>query len=357
MASRAALAAALVVGLALTACSGAAEPTPTPTTSSPSPSPSPEETTAVTRTCTAEADGYAVDYPADWHVNDPAEAEPCRWFHPEPFTLPQQQEATGIAIPVGFAPQPLDELLEALRDGSDEVVGEEEREAGERRAVRVELRSGGQALLPDGTRITQWLIDFDSRTMTASTHDVATAGTYDDNVAVLDAMMRSLRRVETAQACSARDMPPELEPQGELPGPVAETRRAIHKAAVECDYEALAQLITEERFTYSFGETGNPVAFWQRTERDNPDHAPMRYLAGLLARPHNSREVDGRIQYEWPSAFTYDSWPEVPEEDREALKPLYDEQDFADFERFGGYIGYRVVITQEGAWTAFVAGD
>ena len=43
--------------------------------------------------------------------------------------------------------------------------------------------------------------------------------------------------------------------------------------------------------------------------------------------------------------------------DIEALRPLYDDADFATFAGFGGYIGYRVGILSDGTWVYFVAGD
>ena len=53
-------------------------------------------------------------------------------------------------------------------------------------------------------------------------------------------------------------------------------------------------------------------------------------------------------------AVTEDS---VPEADKEVLRALYDEDDFATFSDFGGYIGYRLGITENGEWSFFVAGD
>jgi hypothetical protein len=47
----------------------------------------------------------------------------------------------------------------------------------------------------------------------------------------------------------------------------------------------------------------------------------------------------------------------VPKADREALRPLYGDEDFAAFQEFGAYLGYRVGITEEGEWIFFVAGD
>lgn len=58
-----------------------------------------------------------------------------------------------------------------------------------------------------------------------------------------------------------------------------------------------------------------------------------------------------------PSTATYDSWREVPREARQALGPLYGDEDFQQFAEFGCYIGYRVGISESGDWLYFVAGD
>lgn len=168
----------------------------------------------------------------------------------------------------------------------------------------------------------------------------------------------TVHRTEQPPAeCSAHDLTGEPDAQPGLPAAVAETRRKIYRAAVRCDFDRLAELIPAEGFTYSFGGGDDPTGSWRRAELQEEQTPPMRYLAGLLQRPYATREVQGRTQYEWPSAFGYDTWSDVPEQDRQALVPLYDEQDMAGFERFGAYIGYRVILTQRGTWTAFVAGD
>lgn len=83
----------------------------------------------------------------------------------------------------------------------------------------------------------------------------------------------------------------------------------------------------------------------------------LRYLVELLDRPHAVVEdAEGR-QFVWPSAFAYDDWAAVPDEDLEALRPLYGDDDFATFQEFGGYIGYRIGITEAGDWLFFIVGD
>ena len=47
----------------------------------------------------------------------------------------------------------------------------------------------------------------------------------------------------------------------------------------------------------------------------------------------------------------------MPEEYIDDLRAIYTDADFDDFAQFGGYIGYRVGITESGDWSFFVVGD
>lgn len=141
--------------------------------------------------------------------------------------------------------------------------------------------------------------------------------------------------------------------QPELPAAVADRRDAILTAALACDLDALAAL-TGPSFTASFGG-GDPKDVWTADEDFGSE--PMRALVEILRLAPTSTDGDGGVFYVWPPAFNYDTWEEVPEADREALRVLYDDADFEGFAQFGGYIGYRTVITEDGTWTAFVAGD
>lgn len=185
-----------------------------------------------------------------------------------------------------------------------------------------------------------------------------TAADTTTTTATTSTLVTTTTVADAASRCSASDLSPDLTNQEGLPEPVAETRRRIARAAVACDYEALAGLAGANgtSFTYSFGDSGDPARYWEREEEEGTGD-PMRHLVGILDRPHAVVNVGGVTRYAWPSAFTYDSWSAVPERDREALRPLYDDADFESFERFGGYIGYRVIILPDGTWTVFVAGD
>lgn len=154
--------------------------------------------------------------------------------------------------------------------------------------------------------------------------------------------------------CSGMMVPSDLVDQPDLPEAVAATRAAVWDAAVECDWEQLGRLLPESGFTYSFGGGTDAVSQWQEEELRGEE--PILYLAELLNRPFTVSELEGSTYYSWPSAFG-PNWSAVPETDREALRPLYGDEDFAVFDEFGGYIGYRVGILEDGTWLFFVAGD
>jgi hypothetical protein len=100
------IAAALVLAIAVAACGDSSDGVTAP------PSAQPGATTTAppateqpdTQSCAAPERGYRLEFPKRWYTNDAGIAEPCRFFHPEPFTLAPRTEATGIAINVRLNP-------------------------------------------------------------------------------------------------------------------------------------------------------------------------------------------------------------------------------------------------------------
>ncbi len=153
--------------------------------------------------------------------------------------------------------------------------------------------------------------------------------------------------------CSGGRVEPVLVDQPGLSPENASMRAAIFEAAVMCDWDALRGLQVDG-FQYSFGVNGDAIAHWQQLEADGEE--PIRFLAELLNRPYGTQPGPGTSEYySWPSAFVTE-WGDISELDREALRPLYDDEDFAVFSDFGGYFGYRVGIL-DGTWVYFIAGD
>jgi len=354
------IAAAVVVAVALAACGDSGDRvTPPPpaqseaTTTTPPATEQPEA-----QNCAAPERGYRLEFPKPWHTNDAGVAEPCRFFHPEPFTLAPQTEATGIAINVRLNPVRFGGVAPTPEGASgSEVLDRRTTTIDGRPAVRAETRTARQGLVPPGTRVTGWFVDAGDGTLVATTSEAAAAGGYEDNVKVLDAMMQSLRLSDRKSTCSTGRSALVPTRQPELPQAVSATRMAIIEAARACDYDKLVELALagDSQFTYSFGGGDRPAAFWREAEAAG--RAPLRMLVELLDGPSAIRDAAGTTQYLWPAAYAFESWEKVLPSARDDLRRIYGEEDLRRFEQFGSYVGHRVGITRSGDWIFFVGGD
>jgi hypothetical protein len=138
----------------------------------------------------------------------------------------------------------------------------------------------------------------------------------------------------------------------ELPDAVEEKREEIASAAQALDYDRLATLLDPKNFTYSFGESEDPIGYWRRLEREGEVPILGDILPTVLSMPYAKQ---GNI-YAWPSAHGKEpsTWTE---EDRSGLRKLYTAKEIRRFERAGAYLGYRAGIQADGTWLYFVAGD
>lgn len=158
--------------------------------------------------------------------------------------------------------------------------------------------------------------------------------------------------------CSASNVEPDGETETGLPEPVAEMRLAIIEAALECNYERLADLALagRDKFTYSFDVEGDPAGHWREAEnRGEPMMAILVAILGMSwAQTETQFETDVLTTiYVWPAAFADNR----SDADWEEVRDLYTEEEIASMKEFGGYAGYRVGITIDGDWVGFVAGD
>lgn len=313
-----------------------------------------------TQDCTSRRQGFRVEFPAGWHTNDPIEAPRCTYFHPEPFVVPQATDDFGIAIGLKVEDRPYDEAVPPPGSSvTDNELSREETLLSGRRALRREVEATGEGLFPPGHRSVTWYLELGERTLVAATGDGPEPGSLSSNTEVLARMVGSVQALpgDEVATCSAADLDPAPEPQPQLPEPVAAQRADIVEAAVACDYEALAALALagDEQFTFTFGGGDDPAEHWRSAEERGEE--VLRFLVGLLDAPFGvvePQELDR--EYVWPRAFAYGTWDDVPEEDRSVLEPFYIGR-FGDFELFGGYLGYRIGITETGDWLYFVAGD
>lgn len=161
---------------------GDGDPTTTTTTAS--------SAEPATQECTTDA--FSLRYPSEWHV---AEEGGCEWFHPESFELPEDTEATSVAIHLQHPLDvPFDEIVDDLTSGPAvaEVLVDERLTLAGRDAAKVETVASGEALYPEGTRVYSYVVaDVRSGLVLATTTSVAD-GDYDENQGVLDEMASSL---------------------------------------------------------------------------------------------------------------------------------------------------------------------
>ena len=137
-----------------------------------------------------------------------------------------------------------------------------------------------------------------------------------------------------------------------LPTAVAETRDAISHAAITNDYEALESLLDPETFSYSFGESGDPIGYWKEQEK-NEIPVLGDYLPMLLHTPHAKADDI----YVWPSAAAKEG-SEWTARDLQSMRGAgYSAEDIASFEELGSYLGRRAGIRPDGTWIYFVEGD
>jgi hypothetical protein len=160
----------------------------------------------------------------------------------------------------------------------------------------------------------------------------------------------------STSAAAAQDT--DFERCGELPPAAAKTRDAIKTAASKGDLAALGKLTDPASFTYSFGDGGDPVSYWESLRREGTDVATI--IVALLDMSCVTFEVEGdATYYEWPAAAEM-AYEFLTEEEVSALDRLYAgklEDQYIEGTEVGYYAGWRLLITQDGTWDTFVAGD
>ncbi|MEX2572309.1 MAG: hypothetical protein WD737_13505 [Gemmatimonadota bacterium] len=139
--------------------------------------------------CLNREEGFAVQYPADWHVNTGDVMEPCSLFDPEPITVPRDSEVPiEIAIMIDFEGVPFATVTGDVL-GRREIARESITVDG-REGVRIESATTGEGLHPPGIGSYQYFVDLGDTTMIATTYD-AGGVTFGRKRQVLDEMMAS----------------------------------------------------------------------------------------------------------------------------------------------------------------------
>lgn len=144
----------------------------------------------------------------------------------------------------------------------------------------------------------------------------------------------------------------------DAPAAVVETRDAVLEAASKLDFDALEALIDPDRFAYNFDDVSNPVPIWRE------DPTLLEPLVAILQMPSTTnREAYPDVD---PSSPTVHIWPalmgsdlrDLTAEDREMLDILgITDRDVRDMiGAFGGYVGPRAGIDEDGTWIFYVIG-
>jgi hypothetical protein len=153
--------------------------------------------------------------------------------------------------------------------------------------------------------------------------------------------------------------------QPPLTDQAADTRAAILDAARANDYEQLRPLI-EGPFTFSSGDIDerSDVAARAISRWKGDGFEPLRVMAALLEMPYTTVPSEDGVIDVWPALYNWTPGElrkidEVAPEWRSAMQQLYPdfEQQLQDWIDFGGYLGWRIGIREDGHWQFFVAGD
>jgi hypothetical protein len=302
--------------------------------------------------CSNHHRGFAIGYPARWHTDAVAAHDSCEYFDPKPFDVPAQSDFTGTALEVDPDGEDYATVVDGLVDRRfARVLARRETTVLGRRAVRLETEGTGEGFEDPGVKITLWVVDRGGDAFVVGTRGVPGNGDYATRQATLDRAIGTLAffTPTAVPLADGRVLPH----QDELPDPVERTRTAIARAASARDYRALARLIPEDGFEYTFGGAveGGPTAYWQRLEATT-DEAPLDTLVAVLALPYT--KVRGL--YVWP--FAFDRNPErLTDEELELVSTFATPREIQGWREFRGYIGYRAGIEPDGDWVFYVAGD
>jgi hypothetical protein len=302
--------------------------------------------------CSNPARGFAIGFPARWHMDEVAEHESCEYFDPDPFEVPPQTDFSGTALEIDPGGEKYETVVDGLVDRRfARVLGRRETTVLGRPAVRIQTEATGEGFEDRGVKVTSWVVDRDGSAFVIRTTGFPGKGDYAARQKTLDRAIETLAFFTPTAVTLADGRVLPHEP--ELPDPVKRTRTAIAEAAAARDFDALARLIPEDGFEYTFGGpvAGGPTAYWRRLEAST-DEMPLETLVAVLALPYtNVRGI-----YVWPFAFDRDP-KRLTVEEVELLSTFATPREIRGWRAFGGYIGYRAGIEPDGDWVFYVAGD
>jgi len=160
-------------------------------------------------------------------------------------------------------------------------------------------------------------------------------------------------RGDCSAAATRTDMLPAF---SELSAPAADTATTLLAAAVDCDDKALVALSTQDGSSTSFGDR-TPEEFWTLPGAEEHEDV-YAILARILTRlePAELPASQGMpAMYVWPRLQAGEDSAAAWQEAVDA--GLVTPQEADQMRAGGGYLGWRLAITEDGTWQYFIAGD
>ena len=139
-------------------------------------------------------------------------------------------------------------------------------------------------------------------------------------VALCLAAVGVLAALAASSPCAAQE---EAERCGALPAAVIAKRDSLRAAAAASDYQAMAKLADDSEFIYSFGDEGDPAAYWQSLKADGIDIPQI--IVALLDMPCAKLTYDSGSEFVWPSANEI-PYAELTPDEIDSLQAIYQRQ-------------------------------
>src|SRR5919106_24458 len=137
-----------------------------------------------------------------------------------------------------------------------------------------------------------------------------------------------------------------------VPPATAETARLIYDGVLDLDFELLKSLLDPMTFVYNFDDGSNPIPEWRKgpTALD-----PIPAI--LTLPPAAPRRIEGYgTFYIWPYLVDTD-FLRLTDREREDLAGLgFSEREIESMVDYGGYLGPRLAIDENGLWRNYITG-
>ncbi len=190
--------------------------------------------------CGNPRDGYRINYPSSWHVNDGEVTAACRAFDVEPPTI-EPDTVLPLASSVLLIVE--DHDLDAMRDliaedPATDVDALEEEEIDGRTTLRVDGTATGEAYLDAGVEVHRTYVEFDGRTLIAQASELGEPE-LEVRRGIIEEMVATLQPLARAQEEATEDADATSEAAGEDATSEAAGEDATSEAAADEDRAGL----------------------------------------------------------------------------------------------------------------------